>query len=196
MMTLLGLQKHSQGVQCFSNYHTTYSQPWDPRKTPPGTGFLLQLDEAGVVADGRMHASEFNIHFGQWLVQVRKIDSDLVYTCQFADQPDLRLRRLTDMWMEARGLTHWGQWVGRDWIGCPAQLSKKGKHCICIKEDKAPYPIGNFLVNGRPMRQSLHVAMKNYDTNEIVKRPEKQEPTSEEVAAKALAKAKRKLGLD
>lgn len=102
LLSYTGLASHRMGRKVLANFSTPYALPWNPQDRPPGTDFLIMLDEAGVVADGRMHASEFNKHFTRWLVQVRKIDSDLMYSCQFADQPDRRLRMLTDIWFEAR----------------------------------------------------------------------------------------------
>lgn len=103
LLTHLGKIAKEAGRRVLSNFATTFSEPWDVTRKPPGSDFMLLFDEAGVVLDGRQSQSQFNKAFTRWLVQLRKMDSDLAWSAQEFGQSDSRLRALTDKWFECLG---------------------------------------------------------------------------------------------
>jgi len=99
LMTYLGYQMYREGYNIYSNYNLNFKhkyiknlEDFDDIVEYPNA-FLL--DEVWITADSRSSMKKRNISLSRILLQSRKLDSDVLYTTQFINQVDRRIRGIS-----------------------------------------------------------------------------------------------------
>jgi hypothetical protein len=167
-MTAFGAMAYNTGVSIYANYplkgikyqHISAFEDFLQIKTPRN---LILLDELWASADSRQSMS--NLQATQWAAQSRKIGSvstDVIWTGQMHKQLDLRIRELTQFWMEP-------SIAARDpKSGKPLALRINAKIYIGDKTIAKKFCLPMFL----PLKGIRTYVADMYDTRQIVDRTE------------------------
>ncbi len=103
LSTYFGYELYSDGYTVYSNYNLKY--PYTPIDSLKDIGDLqtypniILLDEAWITADSRKSGSYRNLVLSKQVLQSRKQIADVIYTTQFANQIDLRIRQITKLFL-------------------------------------------------------------------------------------------------
>jgi len=99
LMTYLGYQCYLDGYTVYANYNLKF--PYIPIDQIKDIDFMqtfpniVLIDEAWITADSRKASTYKNIALSKSVLQSRKQRADLIYTTQYANQIDLRIRQIT-----------------------------------------------------------------------------------------------------
>jgi hypothetical protein len=99
LMTYYGYKCYEAGYRIYSNYDLKY--PYIPidkirdlNELEQGQNLIL-MDEAWITADSRKSSTYTNIMLSRAVLQSRKNKADLIYTTQYINQIDIRIRQIT-----------------------------------------------------------------------------------------------------
>jgi hypothetical protein len=103
LMTYLGYVCYKGGYTIYANYDLNFPyipidkiRDLDELSTKQN---LILLDEAWITADSRKSSTYTNIMLSRSVLQSRKNKADLIYTTQFVNQIDIRIRQITHQFL-------------------------------------------------------------------------------------------------
>lgn len=97
IMTLLAYFFYKNGYKVMSNYGLKFPhETIDVNNVEDNYNYVVCIDEMTTILDGRNSSSAFNKDFSYFVLQSRKRNIILIYTAQFKDSVDKRLRNLQD----------------------------------------------------------------------------------------------------
>ena len=97
-MTLLGYICYKKGYLIMSNYHLNFPyQPINLKDLESIQKCCILIDEMHIFVDSRSSMKDFNKKFSYFILQSRKRQTNLIYTTQYRQSVDKRVRNLTDI---------------------------------------------------------------------------------------------------